>query len=55
MERIIEVDILQKESKKNQPVRTTPREIPRINGTKPFETPRTQEQCKKHIRRDGRK
>ena len=30
-------------------------ENPRQNGTKPALSPKTDEQCKKHIRRDGRK
>lgn len=30
-------------------------ETPRINGTKPAEILKIQEECKKHIRRDGRK
>jgi hypothetical protein len=28
---------------------------PHINGSKPFEISRTDEQCKKHIRRDGKR
>jgi len=33
----------------------TPCPLPWINGTKPTELLRVAEQCKKHIRRDGKK
>lgn len=32
-----------------------PCEIPRQNGTKPSESLKIQEECKKHIRRDGKR
>jgi len=42
----------ERETEKPQPI---PIEIPRINGTKPATPRRTDENCKKHVRRDGRK
>jgi len=42
------------QSPTNKPARI-PCENPRINGSKPFEILKISEECKKHIRRDGRK
>ncbi|MGA3291848.1 MAG: hypothetical protein ABSC49_01735 [Candidatus Microgenomates bacterium] len=41
------------ESEKHSPI--VPCETPRENGSKPAETLRIAENCKKHIKRDGRK
>lgn len=48
-------NIIKQDTEKNIQIKGNLCETPRINGSKPFEIPRTQEQCKKHIRRDGRK
>jgi hypothetical protein len=53
MERKIDSSTLPQDSKKRPA--TQPFETPPINGSKPVETLRIDEQCKKHIRRDGRR
>jgi len=42
------------QSPTNKPTRI-PCETPQINGSKPFEILRISENCKKHIRHDGRR